>query len=40
MDAKIKEYVIAVITIMVVVYAIAHINTLREKVLGLPALSA
>ena len=40
MDAKIKEYAIAVITIIVVVYAIAHVDTLRIKVLGLPALSA
>ena len=40
MDANIKKYLTATVIVFIVVYAIAHIDVLREKVLGLPALSA
>ena len=40
MDANIKRYLTAVMIVVIVVYALAHIDILREKVLGLPALSA
>ena len=40
MDANIKKYLVATVIVVIVVYAIAHVDVLREKVLGLPALSA
>lgn len=38
MDANVKKYLTATVIVIVVVYAIAHVDVLREKVLGLPAL--
>lgn len=40
MDANIKKYLTATVIVVIVVYALAHVDVLREKVLGLPALSA
>ena len=40
MDNNIKRYLTAAVIVVIVVYAIAHIDVLREKVLGLPGLSA
>lgn len=42
MDAQkqITKYAILAISVVVVIYAIAHVDMLREKILGLPALSA
>ena len=39
MDAEQKKYLILAVVVLVVLYAVAHVDTLREKVLGLPALA-
>ena len=40
MDSNVKKYLVATVIVVIVVYALAHVDVLREKVLGLPALSA
>ena len=40
MDANVKKYLTAAVIVVVVVYAIAHVDTLREKILGLPPMAA
>ena len=39
MDIPYKKYLVLAGLILVVVYGIAHVDQLREKVLGLPPLS-
>lgn len=39
MDAKVKEFLITALIVVVVVYAIANVDTLREKILGLPPIA-
>ena len=39
MDANVKKYLTAAVIVVVVVYAIAHVDMLREKILGLPPIA-
>ena len=39
MDANVKKYLVVVVISVIVIYALAHVDTLREKVLGLPPIS-
>ena len=39
MDTNVKKYLTAALIAIVVVYAIAHVDTLRENILGLPPIA-
>ena len=39
MDANVKKYLTAAVIVVIVVYALAHIDMLREKVLGLSPIT-
>ena len=39
MDANTKKYLTAALIAVVMVYAIAHVDILRENILGLPPIA-
>ena len=39
MDANIKKYIVALALVVVGVYVIAHVDVLRENILGLPPMA-